>query len=85
MAEIFLHSLHVVTVLQGEHSEGVAQIMHAGVRRACFGCDLLVMCIKALRVQMVTEHVCENEPTGGVLLGGVYPVCLLYTSDAADE
>ena len=68
MAEIFLHSLHVVTVLQGEHSEGVAQIMHAGVRRACFGCDLLVMCIKALRVQMVTEHVCENEPTGGVLL-----------------
>ena len=23
MAEIFLHSLHVVTVLQGEHSEGV--------------------------------------------------------------
>ena len=32
MAEIFLHSLHVVTVLQGEHSEGVAQIMHAGIR-----------------------------------------------------
>ena len=74
MAEIFLHGFHVVTVLQGEHSEGVAQIMHAGVRRACFGCDLLVMCIKALRVQVVAERICENEPTGGVLLGGVYPV-----------
>jgi hypothetical protein len=30
--------------------------------------------IKALRVQVVAEHVCENEPTGGVLLGGVYLV-----------
>lgn len=74
MAEIFLHGLHVVTVLQGEHGEGVAQIMHTGVRRSCVGCDLLVMRIKALRVQMVAEHVCENKPTGGVLLGGVYPV-----------
>ena len=74
MAEIFLHGLHVVTVLQGERGEGVAQIMHTGVRRSCVGCDLLVMCIKALRVQVVAERICENEPTGGVLLGGVYPV-----------
>ena len=52
----------------------VTQVMHTGVRCVCFGCDLLVMCIKALRVQVVAEHVCENEPTGGVLFGGVYPV-----------
>ena len=74
MAEIFLHSLHVVTVLQGEHGEGVAQIMHAGIRCSCFGCNLLMMCIKTLWVQVVAERICENEPTGGVLLGGVYPV-----------
>ena len=48
MAEIFLHGLHVVTVLQGEHGEGV--------------------------VQVVAERICENEPTVGVLLGGVYLV-----------
>ena len=48
--------------------------MHTGVRRSCFGCNLLMMCIKALRVQVVAERICENEPTGGVLLGGVYPV-----------
>ena len=33
-----------------------------------------MMCIKTLRVQVVAERICENEPTGGVLLGGVYPV-----------
>ena len=74
MAEIFLHGFHVVTVLQGEYGEGVAQIMHTGVRRSCFGCDLLMMCTKTLRVQVVAERICENEPTGGVLLGGVYLV-----------
>ena len=74
VAEIFLYGLHVVAVLQGEHGEGVAQIMHTGVRCACFGCDLLVMGIKTLRVQVVAEQVRENEPTGGVLLGGAYPV-----------
>lgn len=52
----------------------VAQIMHTGVRRSCFGCNFLVMCIKTLRVQVVAERICENEPTGGVLLGGIYPV-----------
>ena len=74
MAEIFLHGLHVVTVLQGEYGEGVAQIMHTGVRRSCFGYNLLMMCIKTLWVQVVAERICENEPTGGVLLGGVYLV-----------
>lgn len=48
--------------------------MHTGVRRSCVGCDLLVMRIKSLWVQVVAEHICENKPTGGVLLGGVYPV-----------
>lgn len=48
--------------------------MHTGVRRSCFGCNFLVMCIKTLRVQVVAERICENEPTGGVLLGGIYPV-----------
>ena len=28
MTEVFLHGLHVIAVLQGEHGEGVAQIMH---------------------------------------------------------
>ena len=74
MTEVFLHGLHVIAVLQGEHGEGVAQIMHPGVRRSCVGCDLLVMRIKSLRVQVVAEHICENKPTGGILLGGVYPV-----------
>ena len=74
MAEIFLYGLHVIAILQGENGEGVAQIMHTGVRRSCVGCDLLVMRIKSLRVQVVAEHVCENEPTSGVLLGRVYPV-----------
>ena len=76
MTEIFLYGLHVIAVLQGENGEGVAQIMHTGDRCSCVGCDLLVMRIniKALRVQVVAEHVCENEPTGGVLLGGVYLV-----------
>lgn len=74
MAEIFLYGLHVIAVLQGEHGEGVAQIMHTGVRRSCFGYNLLMMCIKTLRVQVVAEHICENKPTGGILLGGVYPV-----------
>ena len=74
MAEIFLYGLHVIAILQGEHGEGVAQIMHTGVRRSCVGCDLLVMRIKSLRVQVVAVHVCENKPTSGVLLGGVYPV-----------
>ena len=62
--------------MQGENGEGVAQIMHTGVRCSCVGCDLLVMRIniKALRVQVVAERICENKPTGGVLLGGVYPV-----------
>ena len=32
MAEIFLHGLHVVTVLQGERGEGVAQIMHTELK-----------------------------------------------------
>ena len=53
MAEIFLHGFHVVTVLQGEHGEGVAQIMHTGVRRSCVGCKLLMMFIKKLLVQVV--------------------------------
>ena len=48
MTEVFLHGLHVIAVLQGEHGEGV--------------------------VQVVAERICENEPTGGVLLGGVYLV-----------
>lgn len=43
MAEIFLYGLHVIAILQGEHGEGVAQIMHTGVRRSCVGCDLLVI------------------------------------------
>ena len=74
MTKIFLYGLHVIAILQGEHGKGVAQIMHTGVWRSCFGCNLLMMCIKTLWVQVVAERICENEPTGGVLLGGVYPV-----------
>ena len=74
MAEIFLHGLHVVTVLQGEHSEGVAQIMHAGIRCSSHSCDLFMMGVEPLWVQMVTEGIGKDQPTGGVLLGGVYPV-----------
>ena len=30
--------------------------------------------IYRLSAQVLSERICENEPTGGVLLGGIYPV-----------
>ena len=41
MAEVPLHRLHVVPVLQREHRVGVAQIVNSGVRRANLGGELL--------------------------------------------
>ena len=74
MSHEVLHAFNVRAAGDHHRGCGVAQIMHTGVRRSCFGCNLLMMCIKTLWVQVVAERICENEPTGGVLLGGVYPV-----------
>lgn len=52
----------------------VAQIMHAGIRCSSHSCDLFMMGVEPLWVQMVTEGIGKDQPTGGVLLGGVYPV-----------
>ena len=74
MSEIFLYGLHVVTVLQGEHSEGVAQIMHTGIRCSGHCCDFLMMGVEPLRVQMVAEGIGKDQAASCVLLGGVYPI-----------
>ena len=51
MAEVPLHPLHVVPVLQREHSVGVPQIVNSGVWRADLGGELLEMVGRGLGLQ----------------------------------
>ena len=56
-----VYSLYIVTVLQGEDSEGVAQIMYSCVRISDFLRDLFEVQIDPLRLQMVTDIVGEDQ------------------------
>lgn len=41
MAQVFLHSFHIIAILEGEDGEGMPKIVNAGIRRTRFPCNLL--------------------------------------------
>lgn len=76
VAQIFLHGFHIIAILEGKNSEGMTQIVNAGIRSACCFCNFFVMVIESMRVEVVPQCIGEHQPAGRVLFGCILPVLL---------
>ena len=61
MSQVHLHRLHIVPVLQGKDSKGVAQIMYSCVRCSDFLRDLLEVQVDAFWLQMVSDLIGKHQ------------------------
>lgn len=93
VAEIFLHGFYIIAILEGKNSEGMTQIVNAGIWGACCSRNLFMMVIEPLRVEVVPQCIGEHQPTGRVLFGCILLVlpcasgqqstrCLLFPDGA---
>ena len=73
VAEISLHRLYIIPVLEGQDGESVTEVMHPAVRRSNLSGQPLIVEIDRLRAQM--DSCDRSEHKGGFLFVHVAP-CL---------